>query len=65
MPVPKEARALVLPLAIARGATVRPIDDRYEPKKGDVATWLLFSRKEDDARAWLRARGWIRADSDA
>ena len=65
MPVPKEARALVLPLAIARGATVRPIDDRYEPKKGDVATWLLFSRKEDDARAWLRARGWIRADSEA
>lgn len=63
MPIPKEARALVLPLAIARGATVRPIDDRYEPKKGDVATWLLFSRKEEDARAWLRARGWMREDS--
>ncbi len=63
MPVPKEARTLVLPLAIARGATVRPMDDRYEPKKGDVVTWLLFSRKEEDARAWLRAHGWIRDDS--
>jgi NhaP-type Na+/H+ or K+/H+ antiporter len=65
MPIPKEARALVLPLAIARGATVRPIDDRYEPKKDDVTTWLLFSRKEEDARAWLRAHGWIRNDSAA
>jgi len=65
MPIPKEARALVLPIAIARGATVRPIDDRYEPKKGDVTTWLLSSRKEEDARAWLRARGWIRSDSAA
>lgn len=63
MPVPKEARANVMPIAIARGATVRPIDDRYEPKKGDVVTWLLFSRKEDDARAWLRARGWVRDSS--
>lgn len=58
MPVAKEARGSVLPLAIARGATVRPVDDRYEPKKGDVVTWVLFSRREDDARAWLRARGW-------
>jgi NhaP-type Na+/H+ or K+/H+ antiporter len=63
MPVPKEARANVLPLAIARGATVRPIDDRYEPKKGDVTTWLLFARRDDDARAWLRARGWVRNGS--
>lgn len=63
MPVAKEARANVLPLAIARGATVRPIDDRYEPKKGDVVTWLLFSRREDDARAWLRARGWVHESS--
>jgi NhaP-type Na+/H+ or K+/H+ antiporter len=60
MPLSKEARAIVLALAIARGATVRPIDDRYEPKKGDVVTWLLATRKEDEARAWLRARGWVR-----
>jgi hypothetical protein len=60
MPVPKEARANVLPVAIARGTTIRPIDDRYEPKKGDVATWLLFSRRDEDARAWLRARGWVK-----
>jgi len=61
MPVPKEARAVVLPLALARGNTIRPVDDRYEPKKGDVVTWLLFTRREEEARAWLRARGWLEA----
>jgi hypothetical protein len=61
MPVPKDARAVVLPLALARGTTIRPVDDRYEPKKGDVVTWLLFTRREEEARAWLRARGWLEA----
>jgi NhaP-type Na+/H+ or K+/H+ antiporter len=59
MPVPKEQRAMVLPVALARGATVRPVDDRYEPKKGDVVTWAIASRREDEARAWLRGRGWL------
>jgi len=59
MPVPKEARSNVLPIAVARGTTVRPVDDRYEPKKGDVVTWLVSARREDDARAWLRGRGWL------
>jgi hypothetical protein len=61
MPVPKDARSLVLPLALARGTTVRPVDDRYEPKKGDVVTWLVFARKDEDARGWLRGRGWLEA----
>lgn len=59
MPLSKDARALVLPLALARGATVRPVDDRYEPKKGDVVTWLLAARRDDEARSWLRGRGWM------
>jgi NhaP-type Na+/H+ or K+/H+ antiporter len=59
MPVPKDARALVLPLTLARGTTVRPVDDRYEPKKADVVTWLVSARKEEEARAWLRGRGWL------
>jgi hypothetical protein len=63
MPVPKEARAFVLPVALARGTTVRPVDDRYEPKKGDVVTWLLFTRREEEARSWLRGRGWQETDA--
>jgi hypothetical protein len=58
MPPPKDVRTLVLPMAVARGNVVRPVDDRYEPKKGDVVTWLTFARREDDARGWLRGRGW-------
>jgi NhaP-type Na+/H+ or K+/H+ antiporter len=58
MPPPKDVRTLVLPMAVARGNVVRPVDDRYEPKKGDVVTWLTFARREDEARGWLRGRGW-------
>lgn len=58
MPIPKEQRTAVLPITLARGTTVRPVDDRYEPKKGDVVTWTLATRREEDARAWLRGRGW-------
>lgn len=58
MPPSKDARVLVLPMALARGATVRPVDDRYEPKKGDTVTWLLNARRDEEARAWLRGRGW-------
>lgn len=59
MPIPKDARGVVLPLALARGTTVRPVDDRYEPKKGDVVTWLISGRRDEDARSWLRGRGWL------
>jgi NhaP-type Na+/H+ or K+/H+ antiporter len=58
MPPPKDARTLVLPVAVARGSVVRPVDDRYEPKKGDVVTWLTSARRQDEARGWLRGRGW-------
>jgi hypothetical protein len=55
----------VLPIAVARGSVVRPIDNRYEPKKGDVVTWVTNARKEDDARGWLRGRGWSEAGESA
>jgi hypothetical protein len=59
MPPAKEVRAMLLPVALARGTTVRPVDDRYEPKKGDVVTWLVNARRDDEARGWLRGRGWV------
>lgn len=58
MPVAKELRTMVLPLTLARGSTVRPVDDRYEPKKGDVVSWVLLSRRDEEGRNWLRGRGW-------
>lgn len=64
MPVPKDVRGVALPIALARGTTVRPVDDRYEPKKDDIVTWLLFTRKEDEARTWLRGRGWLETPAD-
>lgn len=63
-PVPRDARHMVLPIAFAREEIVLPTDDRYEPKKGDVVSWLVFTRRADEARDWLSARGWVRMSGD-
>ncbi|MCI0451426.1 MAG: cation:proton antiporter, partial [Candidatus Latescibacteria bacterium] len=62
-PVPREHRHVLLPLAFARGQVVLPTDDRYEPKKGDVVTWLVFAKRADEAHEWLSSRGWARAET--
>jgi len=54
--VPKEAQALVLPLAVIGERTV-PLDDRLRVEPGDVVAWLLFVEREGDARDWLAANG--------
>ncbi|HXV14271.1 MAG TPA: sodium:proton antiporter [Candidatus Krumholzibacteria bacterium] len=61
-PVAREARHVVLPISFARGQVVLPTDDRYEPKKGDVVAWLVFTKRVDEAHEWLTSRGWVRAD---
>lgn len=64
-PVPRDARHVVLPLAFARESMVLPTDDRYEPKRGDVMSWLVFTKRADEAHEWLSARGWVRIEDDA
>lgn len=64
-PVPRDARHMVLPIAFARESVVLPTDDRYEPKRGDVVSWLVFTRRADEAHEWLSARGWVRIEDDA
>ncbi len=63
-PVPRDARHMVLPIAYAREQVVMPTDDRYEPKKGDTVSWLVFTKRADEAREWLSARGWVRLDGE-
>ncbi len=63
-PVVRDARHIVLPLAFARNAVVLPTDERFEPKKGDVVTWLVFTKRGDEAREWLSSRGWVRVESE-
>jgi NhaP-type Na+/H+ or K+/H+ antiporter len=64
-PVPRDARHVVLPIAFARDNLVLPTDDRYEPKRGDVVSWLVFTKRADEAHEWLSARGWVRIEDDA
>jgi hypothetical protein len=61
-PVPRDARHMVLPITFARNQVVLPTDDRYQPKKGDVVRWLVFTKRADEAHEWLSSRGWIRID---
>jgi hypothetical protein len=44
---------------------VLPTDDRYEPKRGDVVSWLVFTKRADEAHEWLSTRGWVRLDDEA
>lgn len=61
-PVPRETRHVVLPISFARGQVVLPTDDRYQPKKGDVVSWLVFTKRADEAHEWLSSRGWVRVE---
>jgi len=64
-PVPRDERHVVLPVAFAREQIVLPADDRYEPKKNDVMSWLVFTKRADEAHEWLSARGWSRVSEEA
>ncbi len=64
-PVPRDARHMVLPISFAREQIVLPTDDRYAPKPGDVVTWLVFTKRADEAHEWLTARGWTRLSEEA
>ncbi len=63
-PVPRDFRHVVLPITFSRDQGVLPTDDRYEPKKGDVVSWLVFTKRADEAHEWLAARGWTRVEED-
>lgn len=63
-PVPKDARNLVLPAVVSRGAARFLVDEKYEPRKGDVVQWITYGRRDSDVRAWLEDRGWEREASD-
>jgi hypothetical protein len=64
-PVPRDARHMVLPIVFTRDEGVLPTDDRYEPKKGDVVSWLVFTKRADEGHEWLSARGWVSANQHA
>ena len=45
-------------MAVNKGKTVEPLDDKTRVGDGDVVHWLVFQERVDDAHAWLRERGW-------
>jgi hypothetical protein len=63
-PVPKEQRNLVLPALVLRGEARFLVDEKYEPRKGDIVQWFAFGKRDSDVQNWLEARGWEREADD-
>ncbi len=63
-PVSKDARNLVLPALVLRGAAHFLVDEKYEPRRGDVVQWFGFGRRDTEAREWLEPRGWEREEGE-
>jgi hypothetical protein len=63
-PVPREARNLVLPALVLRGDARFLVDEKYEPRRGDIVQWFTFGRRNEEVREWLEARGWEREPDD-
>jgi NhaP-type Na+/H+ or K+/H+ antiporter len=63
-PVPKEARNLVLAGLVTRGDARFLVDEKYEPRKGDVVQWFIYGRRDGDAHQWLESRNWERIADD-
>jgi NhaP-type Na+/H+ or K+/H+ antiporter len=53
-----ELLAAWLPVAYRRGRTVRLIDERWQPRHGDVITMLLAAERSERARELLAQAGW-------
>lgn len=56
--LPREQRALILPLVLERDGRARPVDDAVKVREGDVVCWLLAADREAEAANVLRERGW-------
>jgi hypothetical protein len=61
-PIPKDSRNRVLPALVQRGEARFLVDEKYEPRKGDVVQWFTIGRRDAQVQAWLEARGWEREE---
>ena len=55
---------LLLPLAGTRDGEGLIMGGELKFRKGDLVTVAYYPGKEDDARAWLNAGGWVRETRD-
>ena len=63
-PVAKEMRNLLLPAVVVRGEAHFLVDEKYEPRRGDIVHWFTFGRRDGEVQNWLEARGWEREAGD-
>jgi NhaP-type Na+/H+ or K+/H+ antiporter len=56
------AEHVLLPLICQRGEQILPVSDKLTIRKKDHFAWLINSRREDTARAWLKEHEWVAVD---
>ena len=49
---------LILPIVSGRLGSLIPVDDHLKIKKGDFVTFLINTKKEDEANTWLKSNGF-------
>ena len=49
---------LILPIVSGRLGSLIPVDDHLKIKKGDFVTFLINTKKEDEANTWLKLNGF-------
>lgn len=54
-------RNLFVALTLTHGSRTRPVDESSRPKDGDLAHFVVFGDKRDEAEAQMRASGWLPA----
>jgi hypothetical protein len=60
--LPQQIQSGLLPLALSRGDTIKPVDDTTRLKDADTVYWLVLQERESSAQEWLTGLGWRRPE---
>jgi len=62
--LPNEQLSLLLPLFLEdKQGRLEPVDETRRFGRGRTVLWLLLAERGDEARGWLRSRGWVPAEA--
>lgn len=57
----RELKMAMMPIVATRGTAAVLVDENFEPRKGDVVSWVTLARRAEEARNFLATHGWADA----